>query len=218
MTKKTHRGYRGTRKAKRSKSRPRSKSTSPTKRNEFDIHFMMNLSPMAHLPPGVRPHYPAGLQLNEPLRIETSPEVQVVPAYSPSLSPNAEEWFPPPPPKSSPPLLSAKAPIVDLSAFALAPMPSPRAMRPYSVPSRKIRLPPPELLLNLLDQGTRIYWEQYPNIEDQIALRDFFDFYKTEQDLHLWTTGPHPYMYKGRKHNRVTRNNGPPSAFRSSRK
>ena len=116
MTKKTRRGSRGTRKAKRS----RSKSKSPLKRNELDLNTIINLSPMARLPQGIRPHYPTGLALNEPLIIETSPAVEIVPSYSPSLSPNADEWFPPQPPKSSPPLLSAKAPIVNLSAFALS--------------------------------------------------------------------------------------------------
>ena len=233
MSKKTHRGSRGsrgtrgtrrTRKVKRSKSRSsssassRSKSASPHKWENLNVEFMMNLPPNAILPHHVG-RYSSNLLPIEPLLIESSPVVvDVVPAYSPSLSPNAEEWVPfqPPAPKSSPPLLSARAPVVNLSRFALAPITSPRPSRTYTAQPWTLPPPPPELWLPLLYDDKRIYLEQFKTAEEQAALMHFFEFFKDSHDLHLWTSNKypnHPYIYKGHRNIRNTRNNRSRSAF-----
>jgi len=210
---KTRRGSRkGTRKTKRSKSRSRSrsKSKSPHKWENLNVEFMMNLPANAILPRHVA-QYSSGIFPREPLVIETSPMLMdVVPAYSPSLSPNAEEWVPfqPPAPKSSPPLLSSRPPVVNLSAFALAPMP--RASRAYQAQPWAMPAPPPELWLPLLYDNKRLYLEQFKNAGNYAAFMRFFDFYKYTHDLHLWTSDKypnHPYIYKGHKRN--TRRNLP---------
>ena len=218
MGKKTHRGSRKTRKTMRSKSRSRSKSASPHKWENLNVEFMMNL-PANVVLPGTMGRYSSGLVPSEPLVIESSPiMVDEVPTYSPSLSPNAEEWVPfqPPPPKSSPPLLSSRAPIMNVSPFALQQVTSPRAMRPYSVVQPwTMPAPPPELWLPILYniRNNRIYIEQFKNPEDQLLLRQFFENNKHAHDLHIWITDPHPYIYRRHKPYQNTRTNRPRSSF-----